>query len=432
MKYLVNPSDKVLGEFQVPGDKSISHRAIMFASIAEGCSHIKGFLDGEDCIATLQAFTEMGVKIERLAPTELKIEGVGKYGLCAPDKALDLGNSGTSMRLLIGLLAGQSFNVQLVGDQSLMSRPMGRVCEPLVKMGADISIAANGTPPVEIRKISRLNSICYELPVASAQVKSAVLLAGLYAQGVTQVIEPQPTRDHTERMLQSFGHPLDINGNQISISGNHHLQATSIQVPADISSAAFFIVAACIAKQGEVTVHNVGVNPTRTGVLDILQKMNANIDVHNRTMMGGEPVASITARCGSLKGVDIPPELVPAAIDEFPIICIAAACAEGNTRFTQAAELRVKESDRIAQMANGLRALGVTVEEFPDGLIITGGKIAGGRVDSGSDHRVAMAFAIAALRADADIEISDCANVATSFPGFVEIARSAGIKLRVG
>ncbi len=431
MKYLVKPSDQALGELQVPGDKSISHRAIMFGSIAQGCSQVTGFLNGEDCIATLRAFANMGVRIEQLAPTELKIEGTGKFGLSAPDTVLDLGNSGTSMRLLMGLLAGQKFNVQLVGDHSLMSRPMGRVREPLTKMGADINTAANGTPPVEIRNVSALNGIHYELPVASAQVKSAVLLAGLYAQGDTIVIEPQPTRDHTERMLQSFAYPIDISGNQISISGDHHLQATSVDVPADISSAAFFIVAACIARQGEITLHNVGVNPTRTGVLEILQKMNAEIDVHNCAMMGAEPVASITARSSALKGIDIPPELVPAAIDEFPAICIAAACADGNTQFTRAAELRVKESDRIAQMASGLRALGVAVEEFPDGLNITGGQISGGCIDSGGDHRVAMAFAIAALRAGADIEISDCANVATSFPSFVETAHSAGININV-
>ena len=416
MRYLVKPGDKALGELQIPGDKSISHRAVMLASIAEGCSSVSGFLDGEDCIATLRAFVKMGVAVERLGSNELKINGVGKTGLTAPGAVLDLGNSGTSMRLLIGLLAGQGFDVQLSGDHSLVSRPMRRVCDPLMQMGADISTAENGTPPINIRKVERLNGIRYELPVASAQVKSAILLAGMYAQGNTQVLEPMPTRDHTERMLQSFGYPLEIEANRISITSGHQLKATQIEIPADISSAAFFIVAACIADQGEITLHNVGVNPTRTGILDILQNMNADIEIHNRSMLGGEPVASITARSGALTGIEIPSELVPAAIDEFPIICIAAACAEGVTRFSQAQELRVKESDRITCMARGLNALGVQVEEFADGLNITGGEMSGGCVDSGGDHRIAMAFTVAALRASTDVEILDCENVATSFP----------------
>lgn len=432
MKYIAKPSKTALGELQVPGDKSISHRAVMLASIAQGRSRITGFLDGEDCVATLRAFENMGVNVERPAQHELIISGVGKTGLQNPAAgSLDLGNSGTSMRLLTGLLAGQGAVVTLLGDASLMSRPMQRVCDPLRLMGADISTSDNGKPPIQIRQSNKLRGICYELPVASAQVKSAILLAGLYAQGGTQVIEPQATRDHTERMLQSFAYPLQIAANKISLSSDHHLQATEIQVPADISSAAFFIVAACIAEQGEITLHNVGINPTRIGVLEILQKMNANIEVHHQAMLGGEPVASITARSSQLKGIDVPPQLVPSAIDEFPIICIAAACAEGTTRITQAEELRVKESDRIAQVANGLRALGVAVEEFNDGLTISGGEVSGGCVDSGSDHRIAMAFTVAALRATADIEISDCKNVATSFPGFVETARVAGLNVNV-
>lgn len=415
----------------MPGDKSISHRAIMLASIAAGCSHIKDYLQGEDCIATLHAFEQMGIVVEHSTASELTITGVGKKGLRAPSRPLNLGNSGTSMRLLMGLLSGQGFAVKLIGDHSLMSRPMQRVCDPLRQMGANITTTKNGTPPIEIQQTTGLKGICYELPVASAQVKSAVLLAGLYAEGITQVIEPKPTRDHSERMLQSFSYPLEIDTGRISIEGCHPLHATDIQVPADISSAAFFIIAACIAEQGEITMHKVGINPTRTGVLEILQKMNADIEVHNHAMMGGEPVASITARSCQLQGVDIPPDLVPSAIDEFPIICIAAACAEGTTRITEAEELRVKESDRIAQVASGLRTLGVEVEEFADGLAITGGEMSGGCIDSGSDHRIAMAFTVASLRATAAIEIMDCVNVATSFPGFAETARAAGLLVDV-
>ena len=431
MKYLVSPSHKVVGAIKVPGDKSISHRAIMLASIAEGKSNISGFLESEDCTATLGAFRNMGVKIDRSQEGDLLINGVGKNGLRAPNGALDLGNSGTSMRLLAGMLCGQGFAAHLIGDQSLMSRPMRRVCDPLQQMGANIKTAADGTPPIEIIPSEALQSITYELPVASAQVKSAILLAGIYAQGVTRVIEPVATRDHTERMLQSFAYPIEADSNGISVKGQQRLQATDIAIPVDISSAAFFIVAACIAEQGEITLHNVGVNPTRTGVLDILQKMNAEIKVHNHSMLGGEPVASITACSSQLQGIDIPPELVPSAIDEFPILCIAAACAKGVTRVTQAEELRVKESDRIALAAQGLRTLGVEVEEFTDGLTITGNELTGGQIESKGDHRIAMAFTIAALRAKLSIQILDCENVATSFPGFVETARSAGLKIDV-
>ena len=431
MKYSVFPSNEILGEILVPGDKSISHRAIMLASIAEGRSSIKGFLESADCMATLDAFKKMGVAVEQVSTGKLQITGLGKNGLRAPQGQLDLGNSGTSMRLLTGLLCGQGFTVKLVGDASLMSRPMQRIRDPLAQMGANIIIAPDGTPPIEIKPVEHLNAISYQLPVASAQVKSAILLAGLYAQGITQVIETKLTRDHTERMLQSFAYPIDIRSEGIFIEGGSQLLATEICVPTDISSAAFFIVAACIASKGEVTLHNVGINPTRTGVLEVLKAMNANIEVHNQGMFGGEPVASVTARSSQLIGIDVPPKLVPAAIDEFPIICIAAACAQGVTRITQAGELRVKESDRIAQMAKGLQTLGITVDEFTDGLNIHGGDFAGGNISSGDDHRVAMAFTIASLRAQATIEIQDCENVATSFPGFVETACSAGLHIDV-
>jgi 3-phosphoshikimate 1-carboxyvinyltransferase len=431
LKYIVEPRKNAKGEITVPGDKSISHRSIMLASIAEGTSRVTGFLEGEDCLATMNAFQQMGVQIDRTSPGELTIHGVGRDGLIQPDKELDLGNSGTSMRLLTGLLAGQSIQTELIGDASLMKRPMRRVCDPLSQMAANVSTSKDGTPPILIRPVDQLQAITYELPVASAQVKSALLLAGLYAKGTTTVIEPKITRDHTERMLESFNYPLEIKDGCVSVEGGKQLQATELQVPADISSAAFFIVAACIAGQGEITIHNVGINPTRTGVLDILQQMNASIEVHNQAMMGGEPTASITARASQLKGIDVPTHLVPSAIDEFPIICIAAACAEGVTRVSNAEELRVKESDRISQVAKGLATLNIEVEEFADGLAITGGEFSGGIIDSGHDHRVAMSFAVASLRANSTIEITDCQNVTTSFPGFVELANSIGLNINV-
>ena len=435
MKYNVQPSIRAIGEITVPGDKSISHRAIMLASLAEGDTHVKGFLQGEDCLATLHAFEQMGVQMDYQHNGEIIIHGVGRDGLQAPSQVLDCGNSGTSMRLLTGLLAGQGIETTLVGDGSLMKRPMRRVCDPVNSMGANIETAASGVPPVIIHSVPTLKAIRYPLPVASAQVKSAVLLAGLFAEGVTEVIEPKATRDHTERMLQSFDYPIEIAehaaGSSISVQGGHVLKGTQINVPADISSAAFFIVAACIAPEGEITLHNVGMNPTRTGVLDILKAMNASIEIHNESMQGGEPTASITVKSSQLRGIDVPPECVPSAIDEFPVLCVAAACAQGITRVTQAEELRVKESDRIALVAKGLTTLGVKVQEYPDGLTIEGGTMGGGMIHSGHDHRIAMAFTMASLRAKETIIIDDCANVATSFPGFVEMARAVGLSILV-
>lgn len=431
MKYKIEPKKSAHGEITVPGDKSISHRAIMLASIAEGDTRITGFLEGEDCLATMNVFQQMGVKIERISEGELLVHGVGKHGLKQPTGTLDLGNSGTSMRLLTGFLAGQSIDTTLVGDGSLMKRPMRRVCDPLSLMGAKLETSLDGTPPVKINAVSSLEAISYELPVASAQVKSAILLAGLYASGTTTVKESKATRDHTERMLTAFGCPIQTQEGSISIQGDSTLSATNIQVPADISSAAFFIVAACIAPEGEITIHNVGMNPTRTGVIDILLAMNADIDIHNKKIVGGEPTASITARASQLKGIQVPTQLVPSAIDEFPILCIAAACADGETKVTNAEELRVKESDRISQVAKGLKTLGILVQEFEDGLSIVGGKMSGGVIDSGHDHRIAMSFAIASLRASEVIEIIDCENVATSFPGFVGLANGIGLNINV-
>jgi 3-phosphoshikimate 1-carboxyvinyltransferase len=414
----------------VPGDKSISHRSIMLGSIAEGVTEISGFLEGEDSLATLKAFRAMGVTIEGPTAGKVRVHGVGLHGLKAPSQALDLGNSGTSMRLLSGLLAGQAFDVELVGDHSLMSRPMRRVTQPLAKMGAQIETTASGTAPLKIRGGQALQGISYDMPVASAQVKSSLLLAGLYASGRTCVAEPAPTRDHTERMLSGMGYQVSSRRGRVCLDGGGRLSATTIDVPADISSAAFFLVGASIAADSDLLLEHVGVNPTRTGVLEILKLMGADIDILNRREVGGEPVADLRVRSAQLHGVDIPAELVPLAIDEFPALFVAAACAQGRTLLTGAEELRVKESDRIQVMADGLQALGIHAQPTPDGMVIEGGSLRAGTVDSGGDHRIAMSFAVAALRAQGPITIDDCANVNTSFPGFVELSSRVGLRIQ--
>ena len=418
------------GEARVAGDKSISHRSIMLGSLAEGVTQVTGFLEAEVALATLQAFRDMGVNIERTGKGCVTIHGVGKHGLKVPQQPLYLGNSGTSMRLLSGLLAGQAFDSILTGDESLSKRPMKRVTEPLAQMGAEIKTTEKGTAPLHITgRAGQLKGIDYVMPMASAQVKSCLLLAGMYAQGETKVTEPAPTRDHTERMLSGFGYPVLQQGNQASISANGKLTAMTIDVPSDISSAAFFLVGASIAPNSDVLLKHVGINPTRTGVIDILRLMGANIDVLNERIVGGEPVADLRVVSSQLKGIEIPEHLVPLAIDEFPVLFIAAACAEGETRLTGAEELRVKESDRIQVMADGLQILGVNAQPTPDGMIIQGGAIGGGTMDSHGDHRIAMAFAMAGLRANAPISILDCANVNTSFPEFKNLATNLGLQL---
>ncbi|MGJ0485492.1 MAG: 3-phosphoshikimate 1-carboxyvinyltransferase [Methylomicrobium sp.] len=431
--FKVNPGGSLKGEARVPGDKSISHRSIMLGSLAEGVTHVKGFLEAEDALATLQAFRDMGVKIEGPVNGELTIYGVGKHGLRAPEKELYLGNSGTSMRLLSGLLAGQSFNSVLTGDKSLSGRPMKRVTEPLKTMGAEIKTTEKGTAPLHIiGKAGQLKGIDYTMPMASAQVKSCLLLAGMYAQGDTSVTEPAPTRDHTERMLSGFNYPVKKEGNKVTINANGNLTASDIDVPSDISSAAFFLVGASIAPGSDLLLKHVGINPTRTGVIDILKLMGANIKVLNERIVGGEPVADLHVTYSQLKGIDIPEELVPLAIDEFPVLFVAAACAEGQTRLTGAEELRVKESDRIQVMADGLKILGVNAEPTPDGMVIQGGNpIGGGTVESHGDHRIAMAFSIAGLRATAPITILDCLNVNTSFPEFKDLVKRLGLDISV-
>ncbi|PAU86472.1 bifunctional prephenate dehydrogenase/3-phosphoshikimate 1-carboxyvinyltransferase [Pseudomonas sp. WN033] len=429
INFIAQPGGRVNGSIRVPGDKSISHRSIMLGSLAEGVTEVEGFLEGEDSLATLQAFRDMGVVIEGPHHGRVTINGVGLQGLQAPPGPLYLGNSGTSMRLLAGLLAGQEFDTVLTGDASLSKRPMGRVAKPLREMGAQIETAADGRPPLRITGGSKLMGMDYQMPVASAQVKSCLLLAGLYAGGSTSVTEPAPTRDHTERMLKGFGYPIKVEGAKATIEAGHKLTACKIDVPADISSAAFFMVAASIAEGSDLTLEHVGINPTRVGVINILKAMGGDIELSNEREVGGEPVADIRIRSAQLKGIDIPIDQVPLAIDEFPVLFVAAACAQGRTVLRGAEELRVKESDRIQVMADGLQALGVRAEPTADGIIIDGGPIGGGKVDSHGDHRIAMSFSVASLRATGDIQISDCANVATSFPGFIELAQSVGIQV---
>ncbi|MDI5920295.1 bifunctional prephenate dehydrogenase/3-phosphoshikimate 1-carboxyvinyltransferase [Halomonas sp. LR5S13] len=438
LRYRVSPGGGVTGRIRVPGDKSISHRSIMLGALAEGVTEVKGFLEGEDSLATLQAFREMGVAIEGPHQGRVTVHGVGMHGLKAPSGPLYVGNAGTAMRLFAGLLAGQAFDTELTGDASLTKRPMGRVADPLRAMGAEIDTAEGGRPPLHIHGGKALKGITYDMPMASAQVKSCLLLAGLYAEGETRVREPAPTRDHTERMLQGFGYEVHREGDTCWLKGGGRLTAAPIDVPSDISSATFFLVAAAITPGSDLVLEHVGINPTRIGVINILQLMGADLRLENQHEVGGEPVADLHIRYASLRGIDIPVEQVPLAIDEFPALFIAAANAEGTTRLRGAEELRVKESDRLQAMANGLATLGVEHVLHEDGIDIVGrlegrggegASYGGGHIDSLGDHRIAMAFAIAALRAGGEIVIDDCANVATSFPGFIDLARRVGLTL---
>lgn len=427
--FIANPGGAANGCIRIPGDKSISHRTIMLGSLAEGVTEVEGFLEGEDALATIQAFRDMGVVIEGPQDGRVTIHGVGLHGLQQPPGPIYVGNSGTTMRLMAGILAGQKFDTTLTGDASLTKRPMNRVANPLREMGAVVETAAEGRPPLTIRGGHALKGIDYDMPMASAQVKSCLLLAGLYADGNTSVTEPAPTRDHSERMLRGFGYPLEQSGAKVTISSGHKLQATSIEVPADISSAAFFMVAASIAPDSELVLSHVGINPTRTGIIDILKLMGADLQLENQREVGGEPVADIRIRSSQLKGIEIPLDLVPLAIDEFPVIFIAAACASGRTILRGAEELRVKECDRIEVMATGLRTLGVQVETLPDGIMIDGGPMGGGEVWAHGDHRIAMSFSVASLRASAPIRINDSQHVATSFPNFLQLCEQVGMRV---
>jgi 3-phosphoshikimate 1-carboxyvinyltransferase len=427
--YLSKSVDFLRGDIHVPGDKSISHRAIMLGSIAKGTTTISGFLDGEDCLATLRAFQAMGVRIEGPVAQRVVIDGVGKYGLEKPTQAMDCGNSGTSMRLLGGLLAAQAFDSELTGDASLLKRPMERISRPLLQMGADI-MTHEGKPPLVIRGGQTLRGITYEMPEASAQVKSCLLLAGMYAEGETRIIEPGLTRDHTERMLVAFSYPIHKSDNAIIVNNANECQGADIIVPGDISSAAFFIVAATIIPGSELFIRNVGINPTRIGIIHILKRMGAHIGIHNKRLCGEEPVADLYVQAAPLEGIDIPAAMVPIAIDEFPAIFIAAACARGQTILHGAKELRCKESDRISTMADGLNQLGIEAQALDDGIFIRGGVLQGGTVDSRHDHRIAMSFAIAGAVAQAPIKILNCANVATSFPTFINTASQINMAIQ--
>lgn len=428
--WIASRGQPLRGRLRVPGDKSVSHRAIMLAAVAEGTSRIEGFLEGEDTRATARAFAQLGVAIEAPAPNLRIVHGVGLDGLRAAASPIDCGNAGTGMRLLAGLLAGQAFDSVLVGDESLSRRPMRRVIDPLTAMGAQIDAEAGGLPPLRISGGRRLIGAEHRTAVASAQVKSALLLAGLYAAGATTVIEPTPTRDYTERMLQAFGADIDFAPGRATLTPGRTLRAIDVRVPADFSSAAFFIVAATIVPGSDLVLEAVGMNPRRTGLLHALRRMGADIDISDGADEGGERVADLRVRHAPLRGIDVPVELVPDMIDEFPALFAAAACASGTTRVSGAEELRVKESDRIATMAAGLRALGIDVEEFPDGACITGGSPRGGAVQSHGDHRIAMSLAVAAQCAGGDVHVGDVDNVATSFPGFVDLARDTGMALR--
>jgi 3-phosphoshikimate 1-carboxyvinyltransferase len=429
-RFKVGPSHRAEGSIRVPGDKSISHRSLMLGAIATGTSQITGFLPGEDCLATLAAIRSMGIEVQQHDATTIDVAGQGMHGLTAPSQALDMGNSGTAMRLFMGLLAGQPFAAELTGDASLSRRPMERVAEPLRRMGAEIR-TRGGVPPVRISGGRALQGIQFEMPIASAQVKSAVLLAGLYARGETSVTEPAVTRDHTERMLTQLGCRVRRAGSTVTVTGGSSLTGTRIDVPGDLSSAAFMVLAGCLAAAGELVVERVGLNPSRTGILRILELMGADLRVEAAPDTGGEPVGRLIVRPSQLRGIEVPPELVPLAIDEFPLIFVAAALADGETIVRGAAELRHKESDRISVVATGLRGLGINVDEYPDGACIRGGRLQGGTIDSGGDHRVAMAFAVGASRAVAPVTILDTANVATSYPGFVAQAAAIGLDIRV-
>ncbi|WP_131794705.1 3-phosphoshikimate 1-carboxyvinyltransferase [Fluoribacter gormanii] len=426
--FISKPARSIKGEITVPGDKSISHRSIIFGSLAKGTTIINGFLDGDDCMATLKAFQAMGVNIEGPDEQQVVIYGVGKYGLEKPEQVIDCGNSGTSIRLLAGLLAAQSFDSQLTGDESLLKRPMMRISKPLTQMGADIT-TVDGKPPITIRGGQNLKGIDYTMPEASAQVKSCILLAGLYAEGETRITEAGVSRDHTELMLKNFSYPVHRSGNTLIVNSESECIGTEIDIPGDISSAAFFIVAATIIPDSDILIRNVGINPTRTGILHILLEMGAKITLLNQRQLGEEWVADLRVQYAPLKGIDIDPNMVPLAIDEFPVIFIAAACAQGQTTLHGASELRFKESDRIAAMVDGLKELGIHANALDDGVLIEGGTLHGGIVESRGDHRIAMSFAIAGAVAKEPVTIENCVNVATSFPLFVETAKELQLQI---
>ena len=423
-----SPVKALSGTAIVPADKSISHRSVIFGALADGVTEVTNLLTGEDVLSTVAAFRSMGVLIEGPDSGRLRISGAGKFGLQAPGNELDLGNSGTSIRLLSGLLSGQRFHSRLTGDESLRRRPMGRVVDPLTAMGAVIQ-SSEGCPPLDIQPSQGLTGIEYQMPVASAQVKSALLLAGLYAEGETLISEATPTRDHTERMLAGFSKGQWRVGSAIRINGDIALTGQCLEVPGDISSAAFLLVAATICPGSDLLLPGVGINPTRSAVLAILRLMGANIEISSERLESNEPVCDLRVRSASLKGIDIPPEFVANAIDEFPVLAIAAAAASGVTRVREARELRVKESDRIAAVVQGLATLGIDTVEYPDGMDVTGGTFGSGSIESFGDHRIAMAFAVAGCISEGSVGIRDAGNIRTSFPNFLSLANSIGMNI---
>lgn len=422
-------SEGLRGRFRVPGDKSISHRSIMLSALAEGESRIEGFLEGEDTRATARIFSQLGVRIETPNPQTRIVHGVGLHGLQASAAPLDCGNAGTGMRLLTGLLAAQAFDSVLVGDSSLSKRPMARVMTLLQKMGADISARDGNFAPLHIHGGRHLQGIRLETGVASAQVKSALVFAALYAEGETEIIEPRPTRDYTESMLKALGWPIDFEPGRVRVSGGGTLQPGLIRIPGDISSAAFLIAAALLIPGSDIVLEQIGVNPRRTGILEAFRMMGADIRLENQCLQSGEPVADIHVRASRLQGITLPEALVPDMIDECPVFFVVAALSDGITRASGLAELRVKESDRLASMAAGLRAMGAQLTDTADSIEITGGRLHAAEIESYEDHRIAMSFAVAAQCAEGITHIHDCANVATSFPGFVDLARAAGMQL---
>lgn len=424
MEILVNRAERLSGQIKVPGDKSISHRAVMLGSLSEGLTHLRGFLNGQDCLSTVRCFQQMGVEIERPAPCEVLIHGRGLDGLEEPKDVLDAGNSGTTMRLMLGILAGQAFFSVITGDSSLRRRPMDRVITPLRLMGADIWGRKQGTlAPVCVCGTEKLLNLTYYSPVSSAQVKSAILLAGLFAPKQTTVMEPVLSRDHTERMLQWFGADVSKadSGRTVRVAGRPLLKGKQIVIPGDISSAAFFIVAGTIVPRSEILIDNVGINPTRSGIISILRKMGADITLLNKREECGEPVADILVRSARLHGVEISGQLVPSLIDEIPVLAVAASQAQGTTVIKNAGELRFKETDRIKTIVSELGRMGAKIEERPDGLKIEGpASLKGAVCTSWGDHRIAMAMAVAGLAAEGQTRVLESGIVEISFPGFMD------------
>jgi 3-phosphoshikimate 1-carboxyvinyltransferase len=432
LNYHCQPAGPLSGELVMQGDKSLSHRAIILSSIADGVTEISGFLPGSDNLATLNAMRQLGVSIKHeYGATWAQVTGVGLRGLQASANTLDLGNSGTGIRLLTGLLAWQSFSSELTGDASLRARPMRRIAEPLNQMGAQIRLTDRGTAPVQITgKNSPLSPLNYKMPVASAQIKSAILFAGLGCSDYVEITNPGVSRDHSERMMQYLGLPLTVKRNTVRLEACQSFPAKPLEIVGDLSSAAFFLVAGSIVPGSDILLKNIGVNPTRTGVIDLLQRMGANITLHNeRISLGGEPVADLRVRSAKLRSIDIGPKDVPRAIDELPVLLLAAACAQGETQLSGAAELRVKECDRLEAMATGLKAMGVTLVETPDGMILNGGRFRGAEIHSYDDHRIAMTFAVAASVAQGSTTIKNVMQVQTSFPGFEAFAREIGLPI---